>query len=88
VDVGLAADIGGNQMLPKIVGNDSLLRELMLSARPMHAAEALQFGLVSRVLQDKEALMVCALGASSLVVARCACLVISRAPMGSPFCGA
>ena len=28
---GRAADIGGNQMFPKIVGNDSLLRELQLS---------------------------------------------------------
>ena len=31
--LGLAADIGGNQRLPKIVGNDSLVREMMLSGR-------------------------------------------------------
>lgn len=69
VDIGLAADIGGNQMLPKIIGNDSLLRELMLSGRSMDAFEALRFGLVSRILKDQETLMVsphsCSVGRSS-----------------------
>merc|ERR1719231_1952357 len=48
VDIGLAADIGGNQMLPKVMGNDSLVREVQLSGRRLAAAEALSFGLVSR----------------------------------------
>lgn len=33
IDIGLAADIGGLQRFPKILGNDSLVRELMLTAR-------------------------------------------------------
>eukprot|EP00041_Stephanoeca_diplocostata_P019190 m.408645 g.408645 ORF g.408645 m.408645 type:complete len:238 (+) comp21237_c0_seq15:871-1584(+) len=57
VDIGLAADIGGNQVLPKVVGNDSLLRELMLTGRAMDADEALGFGLVSHVAPDRAALM-------------------------------
>lgn len=51
---GLAADVGTLQRLPKIVGNESLVRELSFSARKMFSSEALQCGLVSRVFADKE----------------------------------
>jgi len=54
VDVGLAADVGTLQRLPKVVGNDSLVRELCYTARKMYAQEALQFGLVSRIFENKE----------------------------------
>jgi len=54
VDIALAADIGGLQQLPKIIGNDSLLRELMLSGRRMGAQEAKEFGLVSRICADQD----------------------------------
>ena len=46
VDVGLAADIGALQRLPRVAGNDSLVRELAYTARRFEAAEALQLGLV------------------------------------------
>ena len=46
VDVGLAADIGTLQRMPKIVGNDSLLRELVYTARQFNVDEAKQLGLV------------------------------------------
>ncbi len=49
VDVGLAADVGTLQRLPKIVGNQSLVRELAYTARALPAAEALQHGLVGAV---------------------------------------
>nr|CAH7745257.1 unnamed protein product [Callosobruchus chinensis] len=54
VDVGLAADVGTLQRLPKIVGSDSLARELCYTARKMFADEALSCGLVSRVFNNKE----------------------------------
>merc|ERR1719277_2092022 len=54
VAVGLAADVGTLARLPKIVGNDSLVRELALSARNFSAEEAKSFGLVSRVLGSTE----------------------------------
>lgn len=57
VDLAMAADIGGLQQLPKIIGNDSLLRELMLSGRRMGAEEAKEFGLVSRICADREQMM-------------------------------
>ena len=46
VDIGLAADIGTLQRLPKVVGNVSLARELVYTARKFSAEEALAMGLV------------------------------------------
>lgn len=51
VDIGLAADIGTLQRLPKVIGNDSLARELAFTARPFSAQEAAKMGFVSRVLE-------------------------------------
>lgn len=55
VNVGLAADVGTLQRLPKIVGNDSVVRELALTGRRMGAAEAKELGLVGKVLPTQEA---------------------------------
>jgi len=57
VDVGLAADVGGLQRFPKIVGNDSLVRELALSGRRFSSEEALRIGFVSRVCADREEML-------------------------------
>lgn len=54
VDVGLAADTGGLQWLPKIIGSASLVRELAFTARKMTADEALQCGLVNRLFKDDQ----------------------------------
>lgn len=55
VNVGLAADIGTLQRLPKITGNDSLVREIALTGRNFGAAEAAQMGLTSRVVKGGRA---------------------------------
>ncbi|XP_004636925.1 delta(3,5)-Delta(2,4)-dienoyl-CoA isomerase, mitochondrial isoform X1 [Octodon degus] len=57
VDIGLAADVGTLQRLPKIIGNQSLVNELAFTARQMMADEALSSGLVSRVFPDKERML-------------------------------
>ncbi|XP_051063534.1 delta(3,5)-Delta(2,4)-dienoyl-CoA isomerase, mitochondrial [Phodopus roborovskii] len=54
VDLGLAADVGTLQRLPKVIGNQSLVNELTFTARKMMADEALDSGLVSRVFPDKD----------------------------------
>ena len=54
VDVGLAADMGSLQRLSKIIGNDSLVRELCYTARKFGAQEAKDCGLVSKVYKDQE----------------------------------
>ena len=51
VDVGLAADIGTLQRFPKIIGNDSITRELAFTGRKFNASEAVSMGFVSRVVQ-------------------------------------
>jgi len=52
--IGIAADIGTLARLPRVVGNDSVVRELALTARNFSAAEAKDIGLVSRVLPTLE----------------------------------
>lgn len=50
--MGLAADVGTLQRLPKVVGNASLVAELAYTGRRLHAAEAHAAGLVSRVVPN------------------------------------
>lgn len=57
VDVGLAADVGTLQRLPKVIGSQSLVNELTFTARKMMADEALDSGLVSRVFPDKDVML-------------------------------
>jgi len=57
VDIGIAADVGVLQRMPKMVANDSFMREISYTARKVESDEALSQGLVSKVLPDKEALM-------------------------------
>ncbi|KAL7576912.1 hypothetical protein ACA910_006673 [Epithemia clementina (nom. ined.)] len=53
VAVGLAADVGTLQRLPKLVGNQSLVHELCYTGRNFSAETALQIGLVSRVIDGR-----------------------------------
>lgn len=70
VDIGLAADVGTLQRLPKITGNDSLARELAYTARKMMSDEALKFGLVSRVFPDRESTIAGALETAALIASK------------------
>jgi len=54
VAVGLAADVGSLARLPKIVGSDSWVRDLALTARNCPAAEAKARGLVSDLYSSKK----------------------------------
>ena len=51
---GLCADVGALQRLPKLIGSQSLVRELCFTARKVDSEEASQCGLVSKVFDDKE----------------------------------
>lgn len=57
VELGMAADIGALQRLPRIIGNASLVNELCLTGRKMGAKECLEAGLVSKVFKDKESMV-------------------------------
>lgn len=49
MELGLAADVGTLQRLPKVVGNQSWVRDIVYTARKVSAEEAFQFGLVRYV---------------------------------------
>jgi len=55
IDMGMAADVGTLQRLPRIIG-DGMMRELAFTGRNVEAAEALRIGLVNRVYDDQAAL--------------------------------
>ncbi|CAI2347087.1 unnamed protein product [Caenorhabditis sp. 36 PRJEB53466] len=57
VDIGLAADVGTLNRIQKVVGNDSWTREVALTARDFGADEALKYGLISRILADRQNLL-------------------------------
>ncbi|GAA5830653.1 hypothetical protein JCM5353_007571 [Sporobolomyces roseus] len=75
VDIGLAADVGSLQRLPKITSNASLLYDLALTARNFGPDEAVKLGLVSKVVGGgrgevtKEALKLAELIASKSPIA-------------------
>jgi Delta3,5-Delta2,4-dienoyl-CoA isomerase len=57
VRLGLAADVGTLQRLPKIVGHGSRVRELCLTGEDFAVQEALRIGFVSRVSTDEDDLI-------------------------------
>uniref|UniRef100_A0A1W7RAD1 Delta(3,5)-Delta(2,4)-dienoyl-CoA isomerase, mitochondrial n=1 Tax=Hadrurus spadix TaxID=141984 RepID=A0A1W7RAD1_9SCOR len=61
IDAGMAPDLGALQRLPKIVGNESLIRELIFSCAKVYASEAKEVGLVSRIFPTKDAMVTAAL---------------------------
>lgn len=56
IDMGMAADVGTLQRLPRIIG-DGMLRELAYTGRMVESEEAQRIGLVNRVYPDPEHLL-------------------------------
>ncbi|XP_013788978.1 delta(3,5)-Delta(2,4)-dienoyl-CoA isomerase, mitochondrial-like [Limulus polyphemus] len=57
VDLGFAPDLGTLQRIPKTVGNNSMVREMIYTARKVEAGEAKGMGFVSQVFPNKEVMM-------------------------------
>ncbi|XP_066599519.1 delta(3,5)-Delta(2,4)-dienoyl-CoA isomerase, mitochondrial isoform X2 [Prorops nasuta] len=57
VDIGMAADVGTLQRLPKAIGSQSLVRELVFTGRKFPAVEALQNGFVSKIFDTQQSLL-------------------------------
>jgi enoyl-CoA hydratase/carnithine racemase len=55
IDIGMTADVGTLQRLPKII-NAGIVRELAYTARQIDAAEAAQIGLINRAFASRELL--------------------------------
>lgn len=56
IDMGMAADVGTLQRMPRLIG-DGMLRELAYTGRIVDADEALRIGLVNRVFPDQQTLL-------------------------------
>lgn len=56
IDMGMAADVGTLQRLPRIIG-DGMMRELAFTGRTIEGEEARAIGLVNRTYADQAALM-------------------------------
>ncbi|WP_047243333.1 crotonase/enoyl-CoA hydratase family protein [Chromobacterium subtsugae] len=69
VDIGMVADVGSLQRLPRVVG-EGVARELALTGRDMAAREALDVGLVNRVLADADAVLAAALQSARLIAGK------------------
>ncbi|PRD30803.1 UNVERIFIED_CONTAM: Ech1 [Trichonephila clavipes] len=63
VDVGMAADMGTLQRLPKIVGNDSLVRDFLIFLKNSRR-------LVGRIFPTKDAMMTAALGLAKVIASK------------------
>jgi Delta3,5-Delta2,4-dienoyl-CoA isomerase len=61
VAIGMAADIGTLQRLPRVVGNQSWVRELVYTGRNASAQEATQHGLFSQIFENYDGLIKAAL---------------------------
>lgn len=71
VDVGLAADIGTLSTIPKVTGNQSLVRELAFSARNFSALEAEKLGLLSNIVDgSKDEVVSAALELAKVIAAK------------------
>lgn len=72
VDVGLAADVGSLQRLPKTSGSASLLYELALTARNFGTAEAEKLGFVSKVVPGgRDGVLKAALETAKVIACEC-----------------
>lgn len=56
IDIGMTADVGTLQRLPKLIG-DGLVRELTYTGRDFSSSEALSSGLINRTFKDQTALL-------------------------------
>ncbi|KAL0273584.1 UNVERIFIED_CONTAM: hypothetical protein PYX00_006221 [Menopon gallinae] len=67
VDIGMAADVGVLQRMPKAMGSRSLVNELAYTCRKFPALEAKETGFVNHVYETKESLLEGALGIAKTI---------------------
>ncbi|HET6789589.1 MAG TPA: crotonase/enoyl-CoA hydratase family protein, partial [Aquabacterium sp.] len=70
IDIGMVADVGTLQRLPKILGHQGIVREMAFTGRKVEAAEALRIGLVNQVFESREALQAGVREMAALIAAK------------------
>lgn len=69
IDMGMAADVGTLQRLPRIIG-DGIMRELAYTGRSVDAQEAQRIGLVNRTYADHASLLEGAMAIAGQIAAK------------------
>lgn len=69
IDLGMVADVGTLQRLPRLIG-DGLVRELAYTGRRMDATEAAQAGLLTRIFPDRASLLAGVMEIARTIAAR------------------
>jgi enoyl-CoA hydratase len=69
INIGMAADLGVLQRLPKLIA-PGVVRELAYTGERLSAARALELGLVNAVLPDAEALLAKAMSVAASIAAK------------------
>uniref|UniRef100_A0A0K0EV30 Delta(3,5)-Delta(2,4)-dienoyl-CoA isomerase, mitochondrial n=1 Tax=Strongyloides venezuelensis TaxID=75913 RepID=A0A0K0EV30_STRVS len=67
VDIGMAADVGTLNRLPKIVGNEGWVKEICFTGRNFSSDEAFKNGLVNQVYDDKKICLMKALQLAEMI---------------------
>lgn len=70
VDIGICADLGTLSRTPKVIGNDSLYRELAYTARKFSSKEALSMGLISKISKDSVQVVVDAIETAKIIASK------------------
>ncbi len=69
INIGMTADVGTLQRLPKLIA-PGIVRELAMTGRRFSVAEALQWGLVNRTFDDRAATITAALEMAGEIAAK------------------
>ncbi|KAI1297899.1 Delta-3,5-Delta-2,4-dienoyl-CoA isomerase, mitochondrial [Halotydeus destructor] len=70
VDLGIIPDIGTLQFVPKAVGNQSLLHELLFTGRKFDCTEAKELGFINRICDSDEAVLAAAIDTATVIAAK------------------
>ena len=70
VDIGVTPDMGALQRVPKAVGNQSLFKEMIFSAKPFTAEQAEKMGLISTTFEDREATREAAIDLAKIIATK------------------
>lgn len=68
--IGIAADVGSLQLMPRLTSNQSLLKELIYTGRDLDMDEVTQLGFVSKIFPTKEEALAAALQTAKTIAAR------------------
>lgn len=70
VMIGIAADVGSLQLLPRLASNQSMLNELIYTGKFFGPSEALELGFISRICDNKDSAVEAAMETARTIASR------------------